>query len=217
MTGRSLPMDGFGPPGGLRRLILATRNAHKATEIRAILRDLPMIIHSVSDFPGIPEPEENGLTLEENARIKATAVHRATGEWALADDSGLEVDALGGAPGVISARFAGAACTFEDNNLKLLELMRDVPDERRTARFRCVAALAISAEHVELFSGEVKGRITRTPQGTGGFGYDPVFYVQELGRSFAEVSDEEKNALSHRGIAFRQAARRLAGLVANTR
>lgn len=187
----------------MRTIVLATNNPHKAGEIREILKGIPFEILSASDFPDFPDPEEHGATLEENARIKAIAVHEATGLWALADDSGLEVDALDGAPGVISARFAGPGCTFADNNRKLLELMKDVPDEKRGARFRCAAALAISPTDVQMFSGEIAGTITREVCGTGGFGYDPVFYVPELGCTFAEASSEAKNRLSHRGRAFR--------------
>ncbi|MEW5700717.1 MAG: RdgB/HAM1 family non-canonical purine NTP pyrophosphatase [Candidatus Zixiibacteriota bacterium] len=195
------------------RLVLATNNAHKIAEIRAILGPLPIRVLTASDFTEFPEPDEIGATMEENARIKALAAFRATGLWSLADDSGLEVDALDGAPGVISARFAGPGCTFADNNVKLLRMMADVPDDRRTARFRCVAALARDAETVELFEGVVSGTITREAHGAGGFGYDPVFFVPELGCTFAEASAEDKNRLSHRGRAFRAAARWLEELV----
>lgn len=190
----------------MTRIVIASNNPHKVAEIRAILEGLPYQILSAADFAEFPDPEEHGATLEENARIKAVAVQRATGLWALADDSGLEVEALDGAPGVISARFAGPGCSFADNNRKLLELMRDLPEPERGARFRCVAALAKSADEVVIFSGEVHGIITRAPQGEGGFGYDPVFYVPDLGCTFAEASPEEKNRLSHRGRAFRQVA-----------
>jgi len=186
----------------MQKIVLATNNRHKTEEIRAILKGLPFEILTASDFPDFPDPDETGDTLEENARIKAVAIHEATGLWSLADDSGLEVDALDGAPGVISARFAGPGCTFEDNNRKLLELLRDVPDDQRGARFRCVAALAKSGDDVTLFSGEIRGTITREIRGVGGFGYDPVFYVPELGCTFAEASAEAKNRLSHRGRAF---------------
>lgn len=190
----------------MQKIVLATNNPHKSEEIRAILKDLPFKILTASDFPDFPDPDETGATLEENARLKAVAIHRATGLWALADDSGLEVDALDGAPGVISARFAGEECTFADNNRKLLDLMMDVPDSHRGARFRCVAALAKSTADVTLFSGEVCGVITREIHGDGGFGYDPVFYVPELGCTFAEATSEAKNLISHRGRAFRQVA-----------
>jgi XTP/dITP diphosphohydrolase len=190
----------------MQKIVLATNNPHKAGEIREILRGIPFEILSAADFPNFPDPEEHGATLEENARIKAIAVHKATGLWAIADDSGLEVDALGGAPGVVSARFAGPGCTFADNNRKLLELMKDIPDGERGARFRCVAALAMSPDDVHVFTGEIAGTITREPHGQGGFGYDPVFFVPVLGGTFAEASAMDKNRLSHRGRAFRRVA-----------
>ena len=188
----------------MRKIVLATNNAHKIEEIRAILAGVPFYLGTASDFPPFDVPEEAGATLEENARIKAVAFNGETGLWALADDSGLEVDALDGAPGVMSARFAGAGCTFADNNRKLLELMKDVPDGRRSARFRCVAALATSERDITIFDGTVEGTITREIHGGGGFGYDPVFYVRELGCTFAEVPAADKNRLSHRGRAFRK-------------
>ncbi len=188
----------------MRKIVLATNNPHKAREIREILEGIPFQILTAADFPDFPDPDEHGATLEENARIKAVAINAATGIWALADDSGLEVDALDGAPGVISARFAGPGCSFADNNRKLLGLMRDVPLDRRGARFRCVAALAKSADDVTLFSGEVRGTITHAVRGDGGFGYDPIFFVNELGLTFAEAPAADKNRVSHRGRAFRQ-------------
>ena len=193
--------------------MLATNNPHKIAEIRAILAGLPIRILTASDWAGFPDPEESGATLEDNARIKALAAILATGLWSLADDSGLEVDALGGAPGVMSARFAGPGCTFADNNVNLLELMENVPDGQRAARFRCVAALARDVETVELFEGVVHGTITHEPRGVGGFGYDPVFFVPELGCTFAEASAADKNRLSHRGRAFRAVAQRLEELL----
>lgn len=188
----------------MQKIVLATNNPHKAAEIRAILAGISYHIVTASDFPPFAEPEEDGATLEENARIKAVAFYRETGLWALADDSGLEVNALDGAPGVMSARFAGPGCTFADNNRKLLELMKDVPDSNRGARFRCVAALAKSETDITIFDGTVEGTITREIHGDGGFGYDPVFYVSELGSTFAEASSVDKNRLSHRGRAFRK-------------
>lgn len=202
------------PTSTLRRLVLATNNVHKIKEIVGILDGLPVNILTAADFPDFPDPEERGVTLEENARLKALAVRAATGLWSLADDSGLEVDALNGAPGVLSARFAGPGCTFADNNAKLLQLLADGPDERRTARFRSVAALALGGNEVELFTGEVRGVITHEPRGKGGFGYDPVFFVPELGCTFAEATSESKNRLSHRGKAFGQVAKRLRELLA---
>ena len=195
-------------------LILATNNPHKVGEIRAILTGLSCTILSFADFPGFPEPVESGTTLRENAILKARSVYDATREWALADDSGLEIDALDGAPGVYSARFAGPGCTFADNNAKVLRLMEHVPEGRRAARFHCVAALALDHERIETFDGVVEGFITRVEKGDGGFGYDPIFFSPELRCTFAEVSADVKNRISHRGRAFRQVAQRLRNLAA---
>lgn len=197
-----------------RRLVIATNNAHKIAEIRAILGDLPLDVMTPADFDDFPDPEETGQTFEANARIKAEAAHAATGLWALADDSGIEIDALDGAPGVVSARYAGPGCTYADNNEKVLRLMADVPDDKRGARFQCVAALVCGPGVVEFFEGTVEGQITREVRGEHGFGYDPIFWVPELGHTFAEATAEEKNRLSHRGRAFRRAAGRLRELVA---
>ncbi|MBI3871699.1 MAG: RdgB/HAM1 family non-canonical purine NTP pyrophosphatase [candidate division Zixibacteria bacterium] len=201
-------------PSRVRRLVLATNNAHKIKEIVGILDGLAVSILTAADFPDFPDPEEHGATFEENARLKALAVRANTGLWSLADDSGLEVDALNGAPGVVSARFASPGCTFADNNAKLLRLLADLPDERRAARFRSVAALALGDNEVKLFTGEVRGIITREPRGNGGFGYDPVFFVPELNCTFAEAAPEAKSRLSHRGQAFRQVAKQLRELLA---
>jgi XTP/dITP diphosphohydrolase len=197
----------------MRRLILATNNPHKVREIRQILAGLPLDVRDASQIGDAPDPEENGATLPENAIIKARAFHEATGEWALADDSGLEIDALDGQPGVLSARFAGPGCTFSDNNDKVLRLLRDVPDEKRTARFRCVAALVMGRDSVETFDGRVEGVITSAIRGEQGFGYDPIFFAPELGVTFAEASADDKNRVSHRGRAFRAAAARLRELL----
>lgn len=191
----------------MRRLILATNNPHKVREIRAILRGLPVDIVDSGQIPNPPDPDENGDTLAENAVIKARAFHEATGEWALADDSGLEIDALHGAPGVTSSRFAGPGCTFADNNAKVLDLLGEVQAELRTARFRCVAALVTGPGEPECFEGTVEGSITFEPWGEGGFGYDPIFYSGELGRTFAEASPADKNRVSHRARAFEKARR----------
>jgi len=199
----------------LRRLVLATHNPHKVQEIRAILGNLPYEILTAAGFPHLPDPEETGATLAENAIIKARALHAATGLWALADDSGLEIERLAGAPGVISARFAGPGCSFADNNARVLRLMDGVPDGQRTARFRCVAALALDNDTVEVFDGVTEGTITHQSIGEAGFGYDPVFYSPELGCTFAEASAEAKNRVSHRGRAFRLAAQRLGVLAAH--
>jgi XTP/dITP diphosphohydrolase len=195
----------------LPSLVLATNNQHKIVEIRAMLGDLPLTILTSADFSDFPDPEETGSTLRENAAIKALAIAQATGCWALADDSGLEIDALDGAPGVYSARYAGPDCSFADNNAKVLKLMAGVAETSRTARFRCVAALAWETE-IEYFEGTVEGMISGAVAGTEGFGYDPIFYVPELKQTFAEAKADEKNRLSHRGMAFRLAAKRLGRL-----
>jgi XTP/dITP diphosphohydrolase len=197
----------------MRKLFLATNNPHKVREIRAILGDLPIEVLDASAIPDAPDPEEDGETLPENAIIKARAFFEATGEWALADDSGLEIDALDGAPGVFSARYAGPGCSFADNNAKVLRLLDGISKEKRTARFRCVAALATGTDTVETFDGTVEGWITPENRGTSGFGYDPIFFSPELNQTFAEASAEAKNDVSHRGRAFRAAAERLRELV----
>jgi XTP/dITP diphosphohydrolase len=203
------------------QLCLATRNPHKTQEIAALLQDLPGLeveIRSVPDFPGCPDVAEDAPTLEGNAEKKARVVCGFTGWLTLADDTGLEVDALGGAPGVYSARYAGPGCDFAANVRKLLDEMRAVPDERRTAHFRCVMALATPLERtppakrscrIEPFTGIVRGVIGREPRGTGGFGYDPVFYLPDQGCTLAELSLQWKNACSHRGLAAVQVAREL--------
>ena len=187
----------------MRKLVLATRNRDKVREIKRALEDLDIEILSLLDFPEMPEIVEDGKTFEENALKKARAVAQFTGLPALADDSGLEVDYLGGAPGVFSSRFAGEKATYEDNNLKLLELLRGVPLEKRRARFRCVLAL-VDGESTQVVEGRCEGFITEEPRGEGGFGYDPIFYSPELGKTFAEVGSDLKNKVSHRGRALRK-------------
>lgn len=192
------------------RLVFATRNQDKIVELHHALEGLFLDIRSAADFPGVPEVEETGATLEENALVKARAVHEATGEVSLADDTGLEVDALEGAPGVRSGRFAGPRATYEENVAKLLSLMKDVREERRAARFRTIIAIVFPGGREELAEGICEGRILTRRCGSGGFGYDPVFYVLEADRTFAQMTLEEKGRLSHRGIAMQHAARILA-------
>jgi XTP/dITP diphosphohydrolase len=187
--------------------VLATANPDKAREIAAVLRDADVAVDLV-DRPGsVPEVEETGATLEDNARIKARALCEATDLPALADDTGLEVDALDGAPGVRSARFAGPDATYADNVARLLAKLDGVVLERRTARFSTVA-VARWPDGLEVAAlGTVEGLIAAAPRGTGGFGYDPVFVpATGDGRTFAEMSDVEKHAHSHRGEAFRTLA-----------
>jgi XTP/dITP diphosphohydrolase len=187
-----------------RELVLATRNRHKREELEALLADLPFHIRTMDDFPDVPDVVEDGATCEANAIKKARAVSDATGLLAVADDTGLEVDALGGRPGVYAARYAGLQATYEDNCRKLLQELTGVPRDRRIARFVTVAALASPQETAEVTTGQLIGLITEEPAGVRGFGYDPVFYVPGLGKTLAELSSEEKNRISHRAKAFAQ-------------
>ena len=187
-----------------RDLVLATRNRHKGAELAALLAGLPIRIRTMDEFPDVPDVVEDGDTCEANAIKKARAVSQATGLWAVADDTGLEVDALGGRPGVYAARYAGLQATYEDNCRKLLREMMGVPHDRRTARFITVAAIASPSQTLEVATGRLEGLITEEAAGNGGFGYDPVFFVPELGKTLAELSSEEKNRVSHRAKAFAQ-------------
>jgi len=174
----------------------------------ALLGAVPFQIKLLSEFPDARLPEETGQTYAENALVKARTAARVTGALALGDDSGLEVDALGGAPGLHTARFGGPGLTDRARWELLLERLRDVPPARRTARFRCVIALADPARGEQVVEGVVEGVIAAAPRGSGGFGYDPVFFYPPLGRTFGEISDEDKQRVSHRGKAL-AAARRL--------
>ena len=189
------------------RFVLATANPDKAAEIERILVDAGAPVALVPRPDGVPDVEETGITLEDNARLKAVALVEATGLPAIADDTGLEVDALGGAPGVFSARFAGPDATYADNCAHLLARLAPLPADRRTARFVTVAiARGPDGREVAAF-GEVAGRITEAPRGEGGFGYDPVFAADDAdGATFAELTAAEKHAISHRGRAFRTLA-----------
>ena len=170
-----------------------------------MLADLPITVRSLAEFPGAPEVVEDGATYRENALKKAWSAAKFTGKPALADDTGLEVDALGGQPGLYAARFAGEGCTFQDNILKLLRLLKGVSSERRGARFVCVIALVSPDGREQVVEGELCGRITESQFGGGGFGYDPVFYVSEAGRTLAELTADEKNRVSHRRRALDRA------------
>ncbi len=182
-------------------IVVATRNPHKAEEIRAMLAGLPVTVRDLREFPDCPEVDEDGDTLEENALKKARVAHRCTGLPVIADDTGLEVYYLLGAPGVYSARYAGENATYADNNRKLLKAMTQVPARRRQARFRCVVAL-VSKNGEELFEGKVEGDILRQARGANGFGYDPVFRPEGFRESYAELSTEQKNDISHRARAI---------------
>jgi XTP/dITP diphosphohydrolase len=186
------------------KFVLATRNRHKADEIAAILRGVPVELVNLEEFPDAPDVEETGDTLEANALLKAGSAAGHTGLAAAADDSGLFVDALDGAPGVHSARYAGPECSYEKNNAKLLKELHDLPAGRRTARFECVVALIMPGKTPLFFKGALPGRIIDAPRGDNGFGYDPIFQPEGMETTLAEMSVEAKNAISHRCIAFRR-------------
>jgi XTP/dITP diphosphohydrolase len=185
-------------------VVLATRNQNKIKEILAIFQDAPIKFLTMDDFPTAPEVVEDAATLEGNAQKKAYEVAHFTNQIALADDSGLEVDFLDGMPGVISARFAGKGCTYNDNNTKLLNLLKGVPTEHRKARFRCVMALAVPGGATLTVEGRLDGYITDRARGEDGFGYDPVFLVPEIGKTLAEMGPNQKNSLSHRFKALQE-------------
>ena len=196
------------------RLVLASANPDKATEISAILAAAVPGLELLPRPPDVPDVDETGTTLVENARLKAAAIAAATGDAAVADDTGLLVDALGGAPGVYSSRFAGEHASYADNVAKLLRELAGVEVERRTARFETVALVRWPDGREVAATGAVQGVITAEPRGDGGFGYDPVFVPGEGGgRTFAELAAEEKHSLSHRGRAFRALAAELAKLL----
>lgn len=194
----------------MRRIVLATRNAHKVAELRAILGDLisglDLEIVGVGEFPDVEDVVETGVTFAENATLKAVAVAGATGLPALADDSGLAVDVLGGSPGVFSARWAGTHGQDQANLDLLLAQLSDVPDEHRSAAFVCAAALAMPDGRVVVREGRMMGTLSRVPRGSNGFGYDPILVVDGDSRTAAELSSHDKNAISHRGRAFRALA-----------
>ena len=194
------------PTAAYDRLVLATNNKHKVTEIQAILRKsgLKLKVLTLDDFPKARPVVENRATIEGNARKKAVEVARRTGVPALADDTGLFIDALGGKPGVYSARFAGPGCTFQDNNAKVLRMLANVSGARRSATFRCIAALALPNGRVKIAEGRIAGRIAKELSGVKGFGYDPIFWVAAFRKTFAQMSQAQKNRVSHRGRAFRQ-------------
>ncbi len=186
----------------IKELVLATRNPHKGVELSALLGDLGVTIHTLAEFPDAPEVVEDGETCRANAVKKATAVARHTGLPAVADDTGLMVEALGGRPGVHAARYAGDGATYEDNWRKLLRELAGVPIAKRQARFVTVAAIATPAGTVQVAEGVLEGIIAEAPAGSGGFGYDPVFFIPELGRTLAQLTPDEKNRISHRAKAF---------------
>lgn len=203
--------SGFLLPAG-QTLLLATSNPGKVREFRDALQDLGWKIKDSSQCPGMPVVPEEGETFQDNALLKARTVATWSGLACLADDSGLEVDALDGEPGIFSARFAGSGSSDAANNRKLLLMLRDVPWERRTARFVCALALALPSGREVTARGALEGFIDRCPRGDGGFGYDPLFYLPRWNCTMAELALEEKNRISHRGQALQALKQQLAGL-----
>jgi XTP/dITP diphosphohydrolase len=190
----------------INELVLATRNIHKGVEVAALLSDLGIKIRTLTDFPNAPEVIEDGPTCEANAIKKASVIASYTGLPAVADDTGLMVDALNGRPGVYAARYAGEHATYEDNWRKLLQELEGVPYARRTARFLTLAAFVTPLNQKTIVAtGILEGVIADRPAGKDGFGYDPVFLVPQLGKTLAQLSSTEKNRISHRAKAFRQA------------
>jgi len=195
-------------------IVLATRNQHKKQELVALLRGLDITIRTLDDFPEAPDVVEDGDTCEANAMKKAMEIAEYTGLTAVADDTGLEVDALGGRPGAFAARYAGEHATYEDNCRKLLQELEGVPAERRSGRFVTVAAIATPAGKRLSARGVLEGVIAQQPAGSHGFGYDPVFFLPEYGQTLAQLSPEVKNHISHRARAFTQARTLLQQLMA---
>ncbi len=183
-------------------LLIGSGNQDKARELAHLLEGLPWDVKSLPDFPPVSEPEEDGTTFKENAIKKARYYGEHFGVACVADDSGLEVDALEGAPGIFSARYAGAGCTYADNNEKLLGALENYPWHERTARFVCCAALILPGSDPHVVRGTVEGHIAMECFGANGFGYDPLFVPEGHARTFGEMSAEEKHKLSHRGRAF---------------
>ena len=201
------------------KIVIATRNKHKAVELQTLLHGVgydAVRLDEIDPDGKIPEVEETGTTFKENALLKAHAIAKATGLPSVADDTGLEVDALGGAPGIFSARYAGENCTYEDNVKKLLRELSDVADDRRKARFKTVAVYVHKETELSA-EGVVEGVITEKAEGVGGFGYDPVFSVLDMKKTYAQLADEEKNRVSHRGKAIRSLIEKLRenGLIAD--
>jgi len=192
-------------------LVLGTLNPAKGHELVALLGDVPFQVRLLADFPGARLPEETGRTYAENALVKARATAALSGEMSIGDDSGLEVDALSGEPGLFTARFGGPGLDDRGRWALLLEKLDGVEPARRTARFRCVVALAGPDRAEQVVEGVAEGVIATAPRGRGGFGYDPVFFYPPLGRSFAELFDEEKARVSHRGLAVAALRRLLKG------
>ena len=191
----------------MKKIVLATANTHKVIEFQRILNELlpGLVLVKATDFPGVPEIEETGSTFAENALIKAKAINEFTNLPALADDSGLVVDALNGAPGVFSARYAGIGASDKDNVLKLLSEIKDIEQSLLNARFECAIALVDRSQNLELVvDGQMPGQVIKEIRGENGFGYDPIFVPHGLTKTSAELADAEKDQISHRGLALRK-------------
>lgn len=193
----------------MQEYLVATSNPHKTEAIRRLLSEYPLTISDLSEHDPLPVPEENGESFEANALIKSRYYCRLTGCNAVADDSGLEVDALNGEPGIHSSRYGGEEMSHADKMTKILAALEGVPEEKRTARFRCVAAVTYPDGREYYAEGKMEGRIALAPKGDGGFGYDPIFLIPELGQTVAELSPEQKDSFSHRGHAFRNLMEKL--------
>ena len=192
----------------MHALLLATSNPHKLEEFRVMFADLPLRLFSLSDLQLDIEVDETGTTFAENAELKARTYAQASGMLTLADDSGLEIDALTGAPGVQSARYLGRETSYEERFRRILQQLKGLPIEQRTARFRCAIALADPSGNTRIVEGIIEGVIADSPRGKNGFGYDPIFFLPELGKTFAELEPGYKNRISHRARAA-QSARKL--------
>lgn len=200
-----------------KTIVIATQNEKKKKELIEILKHVPgILLRGVEDFPFLPAVEEDGNSFRENATKKATVLARACNTWVMADDSGLEIDALNGRPGIYSSRYAGSNATDEKNIEKVLSELRGVPKEKRTARFSCTIALSSPHQLFFVVEGHCEGLITEQPRGKGGFGYDPIFYIPDYNQTFAELSElnpQIKNSISHRGMALKQLKERIIPLI----
>ncbi|HHY72795.1 MAG TPA: XTP/dITP diphosphatase [Bacillus bacterium] len=188
----------------MKDILIATKNKGKVKEFAALFAEKDIVVHSLLDFPDSLDVEETGDTFIENAKLKAETIAKQFNKIVIADDSGLSVDALDGRPGVFSARYAGEPTDDQANLEKVLRELHGVPSEKRTARFHCILAVAIPNEKTKIFEGACEGYITEEPLGENGFGYDPIFYVPDRRQTMAQLSNDEKNKISHRANAMKQ-------------
>ena len=191
------------------KLLIGTHNESKTREISELLSEIPLDLVSLADIGIVDEVDEYGQTFEENAILKAEGYGKLSGLLTLADDSGIEVDALGGSPGVFSARYVGLNATDKERNKMLISELMNVPDSERTARFRCVVALWSPKTGVSTYEGKIEGLITTNSRGDNGFGYDPIFFSEEMGKTLAQISSTRKHLISHRGKAMEKAKKKL--------